>query len=530
MATPDGARSAATRARQALARHLGVDTRALAALRVGLGVLLMADLLGRARDLQAFYTDAGVLPRSAHAELISEWFLSVHLLSGDLWFQVLLFAVTGVAALALIIGYRTRTATAVSWVLLVSLHNRMPIVLNGGDVLLRMVLLWAIFLPLGARWAVDARRAGPASRGSDARASGPRGERGDAGEATRTQTGWVTSLASAGLLFQVVAMYSVNAALKLSGDLWIEGSAIRYVFSLEQFTTPVGDALAAHPELLVAFDRVWLALVTGSVLLVVLRGWPRAALVGAFVGGHLSMYLTMRLGLFPLVSCVALLAFLPPAVWDRAEETVGRVGARPSRLLAAADRVLPRLPALPPPGRLRRNLHTLAVVCVVVLAVLGNVQPATTVRDRVPDAAEPAVDLAIDAEPAVHATRTDQYWTMFAPEPMRTDGWYVVPARLENGSRVDALHRRSVRWTKPDDVTATYPNARWRKYLVNLWRPGFLSYRDHLAEHLCRHWNATHETDIVELDLYYVEQPGRLSGSEPVHPVLLEEHRCGTEP
>ncbi|MFB6168658.1 MAG: HTTM domain-containing protein [Haloferacaceae archaeon] len=510
MTAPDGTRSAARRLRRALGRHLGVDARALAALRVGLGLLLVADLLGRARDIRAFYTDAGVLPRSAHAELTAEWFRSVHLLSGDLWFQALLFVVAAVAATVLTVGYRTRTATAVSWLLLVSLHNRMPVVLNGGDVLLRMVLLWAIFLPLGARWAVDARR----------RADG----------ATRDRTGRVASLASAGLLLQVVTMYSVNAALKLSGTLWVEGSAIRYVFSLEQFTTPVGALLATHPELLVAVDRVWLALVTGSVLLVLLRGWPRAALVGAFAGGHLSMYLTMRLGLFPFIACVALLAFLPPVVWDRLAEGADRVDVRPGRALAAADRVLPRLPTLPPPGRVRETLATLAVVCVLVLAVLGNVQPATTVRDRVPDAADPVLDLAVDARPAVYATRTDQYWTMFAPEPMRTDGWYVVPARLENDSRVDALHRRPVRWTTPDDVAASYPNARWRKYLVNLWRPGFAPYRDHLADYLCRRWNATHETDIVALDLYYVEQPGRLSGPEPTNPVLLEEHRCGTAP
>jgi hypothetical protein len=119
---------------------------------------------------------------------------------------------------------------------------------------------------------------------------------------------------------------------------------------------------------------------------------------------------------------------------------------------------------------------------------------------------------------------------MFAPEPMRTDGWYVVPARLADESRVDALHGGRVRWTKPDDVAASYPNARWRKYLVNLWRPGFLSYRDHLADHLCRRWNATHETEMVELDLYYVEQPGRLSGPEPADPVRLEEHRCERAP
>lgn len=477
-AIPDGSRT--KRVRRVLARHLGVDTRALAALRVGLGLLLLADLLGRARDIRIFYTDAGVLPRAARAEVVSERYLSVHALSGDLWWQVLLFLVAGAAALALTVGYRTRAATAVSWLLLISLHSRMPAVLNGGDVLLRMVLLWAIFLPLGERWAVDARR-----------------RAGEAG-APRER---VASLASAGLLLQVVTMYTVNAALKLSGDRWIEGSAIRYVFSLEQFTTPVGDLLAAHPELLVAFDRAWLALVTGSVLLVVLRGWPRAALVGAFLGGHLSMYLTMRLGLFPFVACVALLAVLPPVVWDRAERAVTDRAPELDRPLALADRLFPRLPALPPPGRVRGSLHTLAVVGVVVLAVLGAVQPATTVRDRVPDAAEPALNLAVDARPTVYAARTDQYWTMFAPEPMRTDGWYVVPGELEDGSRVDALHRRSVTWTKPENVAATYPNARWRKYLVNLWREGFGAYHPHLADHLCRRWNATHETGLVELDI-----------------------------
>jgi hypothetical protein len=492
------------RLRAAVGRRLGVDTRALAALRVGLGLLLVADLLGRARDLRAFYTDFGVLPRETLAAFTPTWQLSLHALSGGLTWQVALFVVAGVAALALAAGYRTRTATAVSWLLLVSLHNRNPVVLNGGDVLLRMVLLWAVFVPLGERWSVDARRRARPAR-----------ER-------------VRSLATAGLLLQVVTMYSVNAALKLSGDLWLEGTAIRYVYSLEQFTTPLGRLLAASPELLVALDRVWLGLVTGSVLLVLLTGRARAALVAAFAGGHLSMYLTMRLGLFPLVACVALLAFLPPVVWDA---LAARLAARdPPDPAALADRALPRLPALPAGRRLRRGLWRLGVVCVAVLAVLGVVQPALAVDDRTPDAADPALAAADAAEPAVHLTRTDQYWTMFAPEPMRTDGWYVVPAALANGSRVDALHRRPVAWDKPDSVAASYPNARWRKYLVNLWRRGFAGHRPHLAAHLCRRWNATHEVGMESVALYYAEQPGRLSGEEPVDHVLLHRHSCEGAP
>jgi hypothetical protein len=51
--------------RAALARHFVVDVRALAALRMALGGLLLVDLLARSRYLVFFYTDTGVFPRAA---------------------------------------------------------------------------------------------------------------------------------------------------------------------------------------------------------------------------------------------------------------------------------------------------------------------------------------------------------------------------------------------------------------------------------------------------------------------------------
>ena len=50
-------------------RLFSIDLRSLAAFRMALGVLLLADLVMRAQDLSAHYTDWGVLPRdilSAH--------------------------------------------------------------------------------------------------------------------------------------------------------------------------------------------------------------------------------------------------------------------------------------------------------------------------------------------------------------------------------------------------------------------------------------------------------------------------------
>ncbi len=133
-------------ASESFARRFEIDLRALAAFRIAIGTLVIVDLLLRSRHLTAFYTDDGVLPLEA---LFSDYSSvhSLHAVSGEAWVQALLFCVAGLFALAMIVGYRTRLATIVSWLLLLSLHARNPMILNGGDALFRMLLLWGIFLP-----------------------------------------------------------------------------------------------------------------------------------------------------------------------------------------------------------------------------------------------------------------------------------------------------------------------------------------------------------------------------------------------
>jgi hypothetical protein len=46
---------------------LGLDERSLAVYRIGLGLLLSADLINRLCDLRAHYTDLGILPRASLA-------------------------------------------------------------------------------------------------------------------------------------------------------------------------------------------------------------------------------------------------------------------------------------------------------------------------------------------------------------------------------------------------------------------------------------------------------------------------------
>ena len=63
-----------------VSRLFGIDYRALKAFRAGLAVLVLGDLCARSVDMEAFYTDAGVLPRSLLR--IPEFRFSFHAMVG----------------------------------------------------------------------------------------------------------------------------------------------------------------------------------------------------------------------------------------------------------------------------------------------------------------------------------------------------------------------------------------------------------------------------------------------------------------
>lgn len=485
-----------TRVRGALAARFGVDARALAALRVAVGALLLADLAIRATDLVAHYTDAGVLPRAAlHAHYPTLARLSLHAASGAAWMQATLFLAAAVAAVALAVGYRTRLATAVSLLFLVSLHLRNPLVLNAGDGLLRRLLLWSLFLPLGRRWSVDAIR-------RDAPADPPRR---------------VTSVASAALLLQVVVVYAVNAAFKHRGERWPSGEAVRYVFSLDQLTVRLGDLLAGHPELLTAFGRLWLALVSASVLLVVLTGRARAAFAGLLAAMHLGMALTMRLGLFPLVSVAALLPFLPGSVWDAVERRAAPWRARvldAPRMRALRRTSASRSTALPAPSLPDWTRRVPSVVAAVLLVAVLAFNAASLGYVDAPDAVADSVDPG------------ERGWTMFAPEPRGVDGWYVVVGHRDDGGRIDAFRDAPVRWDPPPEVADTYPSHRWFVYLLDLRAPANADLRPHFADYVCREWAAGRDDRLSGVSVYYVEQPTRLDRPELTRRVKLGNYSC----
>jgi predicted DCC family thiol-disulfide oxidoreductase YuxK len=87
--------------------------------------------------------------------------------------------------------------------------------------------------------------------------------------------------------------------------------------------------------------------------------------------------------------------------------------------------------------------------------------------------------------------RTDQFWGMFAPKPSVEDGWFVIPGELIDGTKVDVFHETvgEATFEKPEVVAYEFKNARWRKYMMNIWAKKYKKHRLHYGKYLCRKWN-----------------------------------------
>lgn len=281
----------------ALEKVFGLDLRSLAAFRIGLSLVILTDLYTRFGNLTAHYTDGGVMPLALLADIGKRWHWSLHAISGQPIIQILLFGIATFMALLMLVGYRTRLATIASWVLLISLHNRNPVLIFAADDVLRALMFWAMFLPLGGSYSID-NALNSSSRNLPQR---------------------IVSGATVALIFQQCFIYIFSAAFKTKSPVWIEGSAVYYSLSFDQYATAFGHFLLNFQPLLKLFTYVTLVLEWVGPLLLFIpfrNSFFRMCAVVTFISLHAGFGLTLNLGIFPFLSIFSWLAFLPSDFWD----------------------------------------------------------------------------------------------------------------------------------------------------------------------------------------------------------------------
>jgi len=558
-----------------LSNIFSMDLRSLAVFRIGVALVILVDLVIRASDMRMFYSDYGVLPRIALLEKFSDFSaLSLHLLGGTVFSQAVLFLLAGFFAFGMLVGYRTRWMVFGSWILSVSLQVRNPVVCQGGDLLLRLLLFWSIFVPLGACYSVDSAL--------------------DTEDKNRPRA--IFSMGATALLLQIAFVYWFAAASKWNAPQWSEGKAVYYALNIDQLATHLGLVIRHYPKLMTAltYTVLWFeALGPFLLFMPVWTGYFRMLGVLLLIGLHVGFRATMELGPFPWISSAAALACLPTVFWEWLFSGLRRVQKfRPSIyydgdcgfcnksvLILKTFLLLPETPVLTAQSNsvtaeemLKHNswvvgdekgIHHFKFDAFLTLLraspILFWIAPVLRqrplvamgdwcydrvannrtsmgkitaglhyrpVRTRLSSVENVFVALCLICVfiwnqsvlfnvrfqgPEIFRRmclllRLDQGWNMFAPEPMTEDGWYVIPGKRRDGTEIDLLTGKPVRWEKPAVVADQYPNERWRKYLMNICGRAFEPYRPYFGQYLCRTWNDSHppQEQIMSVDIGFV--------------------------
>ncbi|MGF1478096.1 MAG: DCC1-like thiol-disulfide oxidoreductase family protein [Cyanophyceae cyanobacterium] len=567
----------------------GLDLRSLGLFRIGLALVVIADLSIRAGELTAHYSDAGVLPRATLInEILPSGYWSINLISGSPLVQALLFGIALLVAVVLLVGYRTRLATIATWAMLVSIHNRNPALIFAADDVLRAMLFWSMFLPLGASYSLDSAL----------------------NSSTKPLPKRVLSVATVAFIVQICYIYIFSAAFKTHSPLWSGGEAVYYSFQFDQYGTPLGQFLLNFPGLLKLFTffALWLEWLGPLLLFIPFRTslW-RCVTIVLFVLLHVSFGLCFRLGIFPFLSTFSWLALIPSSVWDGLRARIADSRRSGLRIYYDAEcgfckkvvylirtfLILPGTPLLLAQSEpsiyadmqeknswvvvdWQEHRHykweAIAYVCSLspllwFLSPILRWKPLMAIGTKIyetiasnrrfmgkftaplkwkPLEVRPRLwfnlitfalllyvtiwnfrSLALSILPRDHlvhqtfrrrtfntlnwfgkVTRLDQSWSIFAPNPPRDDGWYVVRGILDNGREVDILSGESPNYDKPTlrQRNALYRNMQWRTYFINLNRAiGQKLYADYGA-YLCRHWNSQHSEQLNTIEVYFMDE------------------------
>ncbi|MBM7167595.1 HTTM domain-containing protein [Streptomyces sp. G44] len=169
----------------------------------------------------------GVWPWQNFMDPVSGSSLSLYSLSrSEVWFE-LVFHTGALVAVLFMLGWRTRVMTVAHYVFLWSLQQRNPMLMDGGDNVAAIVLVFMIFIDSGARLSLDARN----RKGGEPALS--------AGDSMRYRI--VSLLHHAGLMavtLQVCTVYLVSGMYKVQGEHWQDGTALYYILRVNEFGWP----------------------------------------------------------------------------------------------------------------------------------------------------------------------------------------------------------------------------------------------------------------------------------------------------
>ena len=210
----------------------------------------------------------------------------------DSWVRIL-FWVFLVSAVCLTIGLFTRVNSILVFVCLASIQQRNLLILHGGDTFLRVTGFFLMFAPAGAALSVDRLI---------------RIWRGKEGVEIQPCRPWAQRM----IQFELALLYFAGFCSKIEGGSWVQGTALYYVYHLDELERFPIPPWFFHPVILRLATWFALALEFSMGVLIWIKEL-RYPLLAVGVLFHLSLEYSLNIPMFQWDVLSAYILFVDPA-------------------------------------------------------------------------------------------------------------------------------------------------------------------------------------------------------------------------
>jgi hypothetical protein len=212
--------------------------------------------------------------------LDSQPVLSIFTVSAAPWFVDLVYLAGIGVALGFTVGVWPRLSGTCHWLMIWSLQERNPLITDGGDNIMRIVLLFLTLVNTGAYFGLHSRRP----------PRWPAAVRGAL--AVVHNTGILLVIVQLGLLYTSTGLY------KTMGQLWQNGTALYYILRVDEFSWPAAAAAVYQNPYLVVLGTYGTVLFEVMFLPMLLSRWGRYLMIFAGIAFHAGIALFMGLVTF----------------------------------------------------------------------------------------------------------------------------------------------------------------------------------------------------------------------------------------
>ncbi|HUB08600.1 MAG TPA: DCC1-like thiol-disulfide oxidoreductase family protein [Myxococcales bacterium] len=273
-----------------------LDLRPLGLFRIAFGVVLILAVADIGPVLFDLLSDSGVMPRSALLGGIARTNrFSIMDFAGTPWAVTMVWVLALLAVFAFTVGWHSRLATVASFLLVSGIHERNLLAFDGADNVIRTLLFWAMFMPVGGRYSVDAVLR--AARGRP---------RQDVAPAFPMRIGQL----------QIAWVYLNTFLYKWGGSHWHDGTALRYGLGLDHlFTRWLGQRLFNQNWFVYPGTYYAIAFEAAFFFMVFFPFFQPRVKAAALAGGvllHAGIWLTMNVGNFSYLMPATYFLFWEP--------------------------------------------------------------------------------------------------------------------------------------------------------------------------------------------------------------------------